>query len=168
MSYKALPLILFYILTFSNYNFYLLSCELRRVLESHILLRHIVGLLTIYTFIITSLPSFKKKPFAYNMYFSVICYLLFLLSLRVDIRVLLILFILALITIHIDNLIEFEKEEENNEKVLIYEGYRTNLEYIMYTILAVGFIAYFIQIKKESGNQFNLFNFVFGDHICKK
>lgn len=168
MTYKALPLILFYILTFSNYNFYLLSCELRNILESHILLRHIIGIITIYTFIITTIPSFKKKPISYNIYFSIICYILFLISLRIDIRVLLILFILALISIHLDNIVEHGKEENNTEKIVIYSEYRQKLEYIMYIILAIGFILYTIKIIKTDGMNFKLYNFIFGEHNCNK
>lgn len=168
MIYKALPIILFYILTFSNYNFYLLSCELRKILESNILLNHLVGLLTIYTFIITSIPSFKNKSITYNIYFSIISYILFLISVKIDIRALLILFILGLVSIQLDNLVERSKEENNKEKVAIYTDYRKKLESIMYIILAIGFIVYTIKILNTNGVHFNLNNFIFGDYKCNK
>lgn len=167
MEYVSLPIILFYLLIFSRYKINLVSYDLRKLFDESIILDHIVGLFTMYVFIILVRTPSKHDNIIDNFYYSILCYSIFLLSTRLDLSVLLILIVLGIISYHIDNKINLKSNGNLDEKNK-YIRYRRWLNIIMISILVVGYIYYTVKEIRIKGNKFNIYRHVFGQIEHKK
>lgn len=159
MNYISLPIILFYLLIISRYKINLISYELRRLFDESILLDHVVGLLTMYVFIILVRTPSSNNNIIDNFYYSIVCYIIFILSTRLELPVLLILIILGIISFHIDNRIINANTYNVKNK---YIKYRKWLNILMIFILITGYIYYTVIEIRNKGSNFNIYRHIFG------
>ena len=166
MNYLALPILLFYLLIFSRYKKNLINCDLRDMFDKNILLDHITGLLTIYIFIIMVRTPSKQNDIFENLYYSIICYTIFLVSTRLDLPILLLLVLLGISSYHIDIKISQLSKQSNINELNKYKLYRKYLQITMFTILIIGYIYYTVRKVNKQGMNFSLFEHIFGQAKC--
>jgi hypothetical protein len=143
----------------------LLGCDLQRTVTQNMYVKHLVALVTFF-FLMTVIDSNNKEGIAKTWLKTIIVYLLFLMStkskLLASVTVLLVLVIDQTIKIHMQYLLQHNK----NEDLSIYQKVRDFLYLFLIIVIVVGYIHYFIRARREFGQMFEYKKFIFGTNAC--
>lgn len=166
-----------------GYTTQLLSCETQRLLKNNIYVKHLIGLLLIFMFIMleggweynidASNPTKSNwsngNAFSSLMY-AFIIYILFLLSSKLRFIYGLYFFVLLFILyiVNTQRLYYRSKNNLNDDMNHFILNIETIIFWILPIIFLIGIIDYYLYKKKELGTKFNLFTFFVGCTQCKK
>ena len=160
----------------------LFSCELQRFIKSSIFIRHILVILTIFIFTFVlgwytdkALLSAKEaqeaqEGFSLNstlfkyIQYTFMIYLIFLITTKCDIRLLLpaLIIVIVLILLYIDTI--YNREEKGpgqTENIIIL------MEITTIVLLLIGFILYTMRQYKDHSKTWNTLTFIFGSAKCR-
>ncbi len=163
-------LFVLYLIISSNFLANLFGCKVQQAFQSNMLLKHLLGILTMFFFVSIAessndLSSEPNKRFQ----FAIIIYLLFVISSRVKIHfwypMIISLGILYVIQVYKDY--ESKQEKPSTEKINNYLLYQKIALGFSITMLIVGFLYYLYEKKLEYGEEFNLIDFFIGKTDCK-
>jgi hypothetical protein len=174
-------LFLIFAVVSSGYVTEILSCQMRKVLETSMYFRHLIGVIIFFVFIMLEGGwSFNTKVdnmFSNNwssgnvldtIIIAFILYIIFLLSAKSQFKYNIIFFGLVFILYFINTQRDYWYQrniisEKSNK-------YTLHIEYILFFLsilfLIIGFIDYVIYQKKEYKNKFNWLTFLLGSHNC--
>ncbi len=156
---------MFYLLVFCNFFAQLLSCDLQRALTHNIWIKHLIGLICFFFLVILLIPS-DKKSLTTMWQYTLVGYLLFVLSSRSKMNytfiLLAILFIHENIRLYVD--VEKTLTEKDKERYLEYNKY---LQYVAVGVIFYGCLMYYLRQKKEFGSSFSNAKFFLGKTSCE-
>jgi hypothetical protein len=175
-------LFLIFAVVSSGYVTEILSCQMRKVLETSMYFRHFIGILIFFVFIMLeggwSFDSKIDEMFSNNwssgnvidtLIISSFLYIIFLLSAKSQFKYNIIFFGLVFILY----LINTQRYYWYQRKLISDQTniYTLNIEYIILIFaiifLIIGFIDYVKYQKKEYKNKFNWIIFLLGSHNCR-
>ena len=146
----------------------LLSCDLQAIITDNIIIRHLIGLLTMIFFVRLNSP--EKSSFKTIIMDSIILYLWFIATTRITSEILYIVLPLASIYF-ILYIYETTLNSENNKDKKLSK----NIELVQLWIsrllgifIIIGVILYYGEKRLEYSNNFNSTSFIFGKLTCKK
>jgi hypothetical protein len=168
------PIFVAYLLIAANFLGTLFSCQTQRLLQQNQFIRHTIGFITVYMFVIVSGDNDDSKatrllrfPMALAVYVS------FVLSTKMR-HTWWIAFIVILL---IANVIQIVHDEVGNASETNLDGWTVDqnsairitqvvLLCIAMVVIVVGFIAYLHDKKQEYGDKFRLITFMLGRPEC--
>lgn len=154
-----------YLIVSGNFLANLFGCRTQKALTNTMWLKHILGFMTMYFFVVLADSSspFTDSP-QMQLLFTLFCYTLFLISTRMDYKWW-IAFILTLVAYYILQVYKDHTQTKEQDK----EKYKTIQKYLTYVagiILVVGFLVYLGKKKLEYKDQFNWTTFLIGKPSC--
>ncbi len=159
----AKVLLIFYIILASNYTHELLSKQLREYIESNRLVQHIIGLMMM-VILVTSVGGIVDTYQA--ILYSVIGYIWFLFTTKMDIHWNMIALIILFIGYMFENTARTREEEAKSdpnlseeERKKILRSYELQNRYIIFTILLVSIIGTIMYTHKKQGQYGGGYNF---------
>ena len=175
-------LFLIFAVVSSGYVTEILSCQMRKVLETSMYFRHLIGIIIFFVFIMLEGGwSFNNKVdemFSNNwssgnvidtIIIAIVLYIIFLLSAKSQFKYNIIFFGLVFILYFINT----QRDYWYQRKIISTQSnkYTLYIEYILFVtsiiFLIIGFIDYVKYQKKEYKNKFNWINFLLGSHNCR-
>lgn len=157
--------LLYYFVVLANFLPETVGCQLRKILATNMIAKHIVGLLLLYFLVILTNPTWSNKNLLYTFFISIIVYVLFLVNTRMNLPFIL-CNILLLIILYFLNL-KKKEEELPEDKIKKIEYIQLIIMILLGVSYLAGFILYLIDHIKEYEDNFNLSEFIFGNLICK-
>ena len=167
-NYSIHALISLYLIISANFMVPLFSCDLQSLIIDNIIIRHMIGFLTLLFFVRLTGPG--KSSFQNIITDSVILYLWFIASTKITSEFLYI--VLSLTAVYfILYIYETTNESENKKDKKVTE----NIELAKYwisrllgLIIIIGVILYYGEKRLEYKKDFDLMTFIFGKVKCKK
>ena len=165
---------LFIFIISGNYLGELLGCRLINLLEEDIIIKHLLGFLTLYLTLSYTIDLNTSLIELFKI--SCILYVIFILSSKTTKYINYLLMFIFIITF----IVQLYEDRLNNKKKLNFLSKKeeTNLKYveqynkyIFKTIIIIMFIGVLIYIgeqKRSYKNNFNYFDFIFGKKDCNK
>ncbi len=183
----AILLIAFLFISFvvisGGYVLQVLPCQTQKFLENSIIGKHIIGIILCFLFIML------EGGFSFNMiqqnqhdvdfltanaidslFFSIVLYIIFLLTAKMKLITNTILFSILFITYLVSTQRLYWKNRDmiNNNQNLFMINFTKFSIILAFFVFFYGLIDYFIYQIKDKGKDFNLFLFFFGVNKCKK
>ena len=154
-----------YLIISGNFLANLFGCRTQYSLTNLMWLKHILGFMTMYFFIVLvySKSRWSTTPTT-QLLFTILCYIIFIISTKMDYKWW-IAFILILSTIYILQVYKdhYQTKEQYKQK---YTTYQTYLSYLASITVIIGFIIYFGKKKIEYKDNFDLYTFLLGKPSC--
>ena len=164
---NSFSLFVLYLVISGNFLAPLFSCRLRQFIEESMIVRNILGFLTLTFFVVIATKS-SPMTYANVLSYSAIFYIWFLMSTRMNMKFWMI-FILLIGSVY---LIRLYQSELTSDTPTPEEMERFNIAKKILTILAgivtaVGFLIYFGEKRIEYGELFQFDKFLLGTPSCK-
>lgn len=162
---------IFYLIIAAGYIANIFGCAAQKLFERNMLIKHIVGVFTLYFFIILEDPhkpqSIDEYVFFKKLGATICIYLVFILSSRTkDIYFNSFLIILAILFL----LKKYNESLDENifkERIETIKMYMTWLSLLSFLLILIGFVIYYIEKKHEYKNKFEFGTFLIGNKKCK-
>lgn len=154
-----------YLIISGNFMASLFGCRTQDALNNNMWLKHLLGFMTMYFFVILvdSKSKWSDSPRT-QFLFTSLFYIIFIITTRMDYKWW-VAFIIGLCLIYILNVYkEHDKTEDKDRKT--YETYQQYLIYIVAVIICIGFIIYYGRKKLEYGDKFDYLTFFLGKTSC--
>jgi TRAP-type uncharacterized transport system fused permease subunit len=154
-----------YLIMSGNFLANLFSCRTQEDLGNNMLLKHLLGFMTMYFFVVLvdSKSKWSDSPKT-QMLFTGLFYLLFLITTRMDHKWWKVFIIILSVIYTLQVYKEHDKSTEQEKKK--YEKYQKYLSYLAGVIIIVGFTIYYGRKKSEYGSNFNNLTFLVGKPNC--
>jgi len=162
-------LLLFLLIISGNYIGSLVSCRTQDLFNNNIYVKHMIGFISLYFFIILaelSINPFKALILSIPMYF----YFIVLTKSESTFFISVIFFLLILVFLHNYKSYLDKKENLSKNEILYLKNnniLRKIVIGIIFTVTLIGFLIYLGMKKVEYKNNFNFKNFFFGNIVCK-
>lgn len=159
---NELPLYMVFILYLvisSNFLAQLFSCRLQYILNNSMMIKHILGYMTLLFFIV--LVSGENLTTNTVLINSLVIYIIFVMSTRMVFNyfVVFIFMSLVLYIVHLYQTKNPEKKQLNTVKLI--------MQYAILVVLVIGFIFYLVEKKMEYKEKFSYLTFILGKPVCK-
>ena len=162
LNNSAKSLFVLYLMVSSNYLGQLFSCQVQNALNTYMVLKHILGFLTLYFFV--SLTDTSKYSPQLKLLFTLAIYLFFMISTKMESK-LWISFISLLGFVYVLFIV---KDLITDPKMVEYISYIQSVLVISaIIILFIGFVYYLGEKKIEYKNDFSFSKFFIGTPVCK-
>jgi hypothetical protein len=162
-------LFILYLVISSNFLGNLFGCQIQNSFTNNILIKHLLGFLTLFFFIgLAETSDILPSEPTQKMVFSFVIYILFLFSTRIKVSFWF-PFIICLALVYI---VQIYKEYENKQtkpdksKVDNYLMYQKVFLGLAVFVSIIGFVVYFYDKKVQHGDSFSYFRFIFGNTVC--
>jgi hypothetical protein len=154
-----------YLIISGNFLANLFSCRTQEALGNNMLLKHLLGFMTMYFFVVLvdSKSKWSDSPKT-QMLFTSLFYVMFLLTTRMDHKWWKAFIILLSVIYILQVYKEHEKTTEEERKQ--YEKYQRYLSYLVGIIIILGFTIYYGRKRVEYGPKFDNFLFFVGKPNC--
>jgi hypothetical protein len=168
VSELGIPLFGLYLLIFCNFSKETLGCRLQSALNNNMYFKHIITFLALFFLIILIDPKNTDANLLHSFAYTILIYILFIITTRTSIYIMIIILILLLI-IYVLNSIAKKKLEQNNQED--YKKYKLiqNILFLVIIFLGItGFIIYAYEKYLEYGDNFSIIQFIIGTPKCKQ
>jgi len=175
IEYKS-GLFLFYIVIMAHYFEKMISCDLQRFMDQHILPRHILAFMTaFFTIVLTEYGNDENDVKTLFDYFktTVVIYFLFLFSTKTKAQfvfpMLLLLLLDQILKVYTNTLEKAKQKTQvtnNDANIDFFNKIRSVLSYIIVGIIGVGSVSYLLRQYNEFGNNFSFMTFMLGTFKC--
>ena len=179
---------LFNIINFTHYSFIfalyliiavnflgqLFSCHLQSILYKNIYIDHLIGLCTLFFFVILVQKQIHEDDYNdeyiyfKNMLTTLFLYIVFICSLRLRDHYLVIFIILIALNFGIRGYIDSLNPVKFKDKIKNLEFYSKIIASISIIILCIGMYKYYLEKRKQYCNKFSHVLFLLGNKTCKK
>ena len=172
-----------YLIIAVNFLGQLFSCHLQSILNKNIYIDHLIGLFTLFFFVLL-VQNQNKHTYVNNvddvddlddeyLYFrniltTLFLYIVFICSLRLKDNYLVIFIILIGLNFGIRGYIDSLNHIKFSEKIKKLEYYSKILSILSIIILIIGMYKYYLEKKSKYGKNFNSIMFFIGNKTCKK
>ena len=166
----------FFLLICADSTSNLFPCQLRRVLDNNLMLKHMMVYLTI-TFLIVLLENIPDKSLYKIFSISFYLYVIFILISKTEygffIPILIITAVIYILFLKREELNKQAETASKNEKEKIDKTHdfiikvNNGLIVVMFILTVIGFLVYMGRKKFEYKNNFNYLTFVFGKIECE-
>ncbi len=154
-----------YLILSSNFLANLFGCKTQKELSNSMWLKHLLGFMTMYFFIVLVDDNSKKIETPHVQLMQAFAfYLIFTISTKMDYKWWSV-FIILLSIIYILQVYK-ENYKTQNKDINKIEKYQKYLIYINTIILIIGFLIYYGKKKVEYGKDFNHLTFLLGKTNC--
>lgn len=155
-----------YLILSANFLVNLFSCKAQTTFFNNMWLKHLLGFMTLYFFVVLTDKESKYSNSPKNqMLFAIVCYIVFVLSSRMD-HQWWVVFICLLCIIYIIEIYKNHHTTTEEDKV-IYNKYQIYLVSVLLVILVIGFIIYLGKKRIEYGKKFDMTTFIVGKTKCR-
>lgn len=168
ISDLGMPLFALYLLIFCNYAKETLGCRLSNVLDNNMYAKHFMTFLLLFFLVILIDPKNADKDMLTNFGFTVLIYVIFIITTRVSFPIMLLIIILLLVSYILSSIAKKKKEENNEEEYKKYKLVQNILFIIIIVLGSLGFIIYLIEKYREYKSNFSILKFIFGNPVCRK
>lgn len=179
---KLQPLFTLYLIIAAGFVGELFGCRIQHFLKGHMLMKHVIGFLTLHFFITlaSNNEDISEDTIKNNFAYSLFIYALFILSTRVKYQFFWVFITLLLIYYTLEVLNHRRRElinkptypEENKEqqmkRIELYDKIKTYLLYGIVITLVIGFIVYLGEKRVEYGKNFTWHKFIVGQTSCRQ
>lgn len=171
-----------FVIISGGYTTQLLSCDTQRLLKNNIYVKHLVGFLLIFMFImleggwdfftdnLNSSTNWSNGNCLASLIQAFVVYVIFVLSSKMKIiytilffGLLFILYIFNTQRLYLKN--KNQVDEKTNHLMVQIEGYVFSI--FLPIILVIGVYNYYLLKKKQKGKNFSIITFFIGNNICK-
>lgn len=159
---SAKSLFVLYLMISSNFLGSLFGCQVQDLMTNNMLLKHLLGFLTLYFFVSLVDPS-QYSPLQ-KLMFTVLIYLCFVLSTKLDSKAW-IVFITLLALVYILYIIKDSIQDEDAKKFI--SASQLTLVCSSILVLILGSIYYLGEKKLEYGKDFSYAKFFAGTPVCR-
>ncbi len=150
-----------YLIISGNFTAELLGCSVQKTLADNLFLKHLLGFMTMYFFVVLADSNFKFKTNPrVQLLYALLFYIIFILTTKMDFKWW-IIFIIGLCIIYILQVNKTHESTTKDEKEE-YENYQKIIIYFVSTIIFIGVLVYYGKKKAEFGTKFNNFTFFLG------
>jgi Ca2+/Na+ antiporter len=167
ISDVSLPLFAFYLIIFCNFTKELLGCKLMHVLDTNIYAKHLIGFVLLFFLVIMVDSKNMEKNLLSNFGYSLMIYVLFIITTRLPYYIMLLFMIILLIMYILGVIAKKKLEEQKEEEYKQLKLAQSILFIILCCIGIIGFIVYFIEKYKEYSSNFSFIKFILGDTVCR-
>lgn len=162
MNGSAKSLFVLYLMISSNFLGSLFGCQVQDILTNNMLVKHLLGFLTLYFFVSIVDPS-QYNPLQ-KLMFTVLIYLCFILSTKLDSKAWLV-FITLLALVYILYIVKDSIQDEDAKKFIGVSQLTLVCGSII--VLILGSIYYLGEKKIEYGKDFSYTTFFIGKPVCR-
>lgn len=167
-------LLFFFIILSGNYLGKLLACHTQRIFTNSMIVKHIIGFISLYFFVIITDEKMKKYNPLLTLSITVLIYFYFLLMAKVETTYFLIIMILLSLLVFLQIYSEYLYNKpvnnlDNYEKII-----KNKINKVQYYILILsviltifGVLVYIGMKKEEYGKDFEIYYFLLGKPNCK-
>jgi Ca2+/Na+ antiporter len=167
MEELALPLFAFYLIVFCNFTKELLGCRLQHALDKNIFAKHFIGFMLLFLLVIMVDPKNMEKNLLSNLGFTILIYVLFMITTKLNLYVMLIVLLLLLVCYILATIAKKKREEKKDDEYKNLKIVEQTLFIIMAIISVVGLSLYFMEKYREYGNRFSIIKFILGVTSCR-
>jgi len=178
LQFTGPSIILLYLIISANFTAEVFGCRLQNYLKTSTIAKHIVGIMTMLFFVVSTTNWSQKHEFFKLCGFALSYYLIFILTTRLPFKFLMsVLFLFTLmyyIEIYKNTLLSSNPDGLNPlaevRNIYVFQDiYKYQLFFLKasLTIIFFGFIIYFRDRQIELGNKFNIFKFLSANTKCK-
>lgn len=168
---KILAIFVFILIVSGNYLGELFPCRVQRILSDSMLMKHLLGYLTLIFFVVLTIPELQNSPQFIKT--TLIVYFSFLLLAKTYYKIWFVIFTIVGIVYLIDM---YKTSIEKNEKDNVNKDKQTHIiniiQYILVIIIIIftiiGFLTYMGNKKIEYKKSFNYLTFFFGKPKCRE
>lgn len=159
-------LILLYLIMTADSMKTLLPCRIRKLSETNLIYKHLIGFLTLLIFVELGEIAEEKEKFSSVIKMTSILYLWFILTTKMyyPLFIILCLVFLIIYILHIYRKREYKNPNKNKN----LKNIKDSLYIFSIIITIIGVIIYYFNKKNEYKNNFNILKFIFGtiNHKC--
>jgi hypothetical protein len=155
----------------ANFTAPLFSCDIQRLFNTNIVVKHFIGIsLLLFFVILTNKDAYVKNKLENELIIPDILldtlkvYIIFLITTRMESAYTLAILGLFILFMFLD----LELPNKSSEIVARIEAAQLVMKYIMITIAAVGISKYYIKQRAEHSDKFNLLTFLVGTVKCRE
>lgn len=163
----AMPVFAFYLLVACNYTKEIFGCQLQRVLDQNMIAKHIIGILLLFFLIVVIQPENADKEILRNVLFTFGIYVWFLMTTRIPIYMLIVVFLLLLGIYLLSISKKRYEKEENKEAIERTEKFQKVITWMALILSLMGFGMYTYEKRLEYGKKFEWIKFFSGTSRCK-
>ena len=144
----------------------LLGCRTQQLITTNMAVKHLLGLMTMFFFIVMLDSNSKVDTNPANLLiYAFILYMIFVVTTRMDHKWW-VAFIVSLFFIYVLQAYKDHRDTDDEERER-YKKYQMNLIYVSAFIVIMGFLIYLGKKKAEYKDQFEFGTFLFGSPQCK-
>lgn len=161
-------LLIFFLIVAGNFIADVYSCDLRRLLENNMIIKHLIAFLLLYVFVV--LLELKELSPINALIISLCIYILFILTMRSPLIITIINMFLIFITYFINLNYDYYYDKERNTSGKIpfnidKDFIKTLMLVILVTIIILTFVGFFYQLiytRNIYSKNWTLYNFILG------
>lgn len=163
--YFAKQMFMLYLIISANFLAQIYSCDIQELLQKSMLVKHVLGFLTVF-FAIVLVDAENKEPPYKKLLKTCVIYCLFLLSSRCDFYMLMIVLLCLFIVYFINQYRQQLPPEEEQTRHHLHR-YEVILEICIVFLIVTGFLMYLGQKAREYENKWSWETFFVGVPKCK-
>ncbi len=173
MEIYAHHMFILYLLIAANFLAPLVGCKMQRILQDSMLLKHILGFMTLYFFVVlTSQPDVHPTRSALQAF---LIYLFFLMTTRTTTRIMAVIFVLLFVLYilnswktYISTHAQYTDTAERERRLAYITLAQQAIQYIIIGLTLIGFAYYLYLKRREYGRGgFDWTTFFIGRPNCK-
>ena len=164
---NSFSLFVLYLVISGNFLAPLFSCRLRQLIEGSMIVRHVLGFLTLTFFVVVATKS-EPMPYRDVMGLSALFYVWFLMSTRMSMRFWT-MFILLIGSVYLIHLYQsnLTSDVPTAEEGANFDQIKLILTTVAGVLTVIGFGSYYVQKRIEYGSKFRHETFLLGTPVCK-
>jgi hypothetical protein len=178
LQFTGPSIILLYLIISANFTAEVFGCKLQHYLNHSTIAKHIVGLMTMIFFVVSTTDWSQEHEFMKLCGFAISYYFIFLLTTRLPFKFLMsVLFLFTLmyyIEIYKNTLLSSNPDGLNPlaevRNIYVFQDIYKYQQFFLkaaLTLIFFGFVIYFRNHQVEYGKNFNVFNFFSANTKCK-
>jgi hypothetical protein len=158
-------LFVLYLLISANFLAELYGCRLQALLRSSMLMKHVLGIMTLLFFGVMADPTIADRPVLHALAVGVAMYAIFIMTIRTHLKVMLAV-LCMLLGIYLLSLYRKRRDATQRDSSHIQMA-QVILVALAGAVTLGGFVAYAMDKQSEYGNQFDWGTFILGKPACR-
>lgn len=168
-NYKSI--FIFYLIIAANFIANIFGCSARKLFESNMFIKHIIGFFTLYYFIILEDPHKETDTDEYIFFkklgVTLLIYLIFILSSRTNNTYFTLFLILLAIVFLLNNYNDSLNKTKYKSRIDTIKTIITWLSAASFLVIVIGFIVYYFEKRQQYKKDFKYTVFLLGTKKCK-
>jgi hypothetical protein len=163
-------LFVLYLVISSNFLAGLFGCKIQDAFNKNIILKHVLGFLTLYFFVtLTETSEYFPSQLSKRFLFAILIYIWFMITTKMKAE----FWVVTILMLGLVYVLQLQKDNENKEKnpdknkVEIFKKVQYGLIIMSGILTVIGFLIYLGEKKYEYGSEFSMSKFLIGNVVCK-
>ena len=164
----AKSLFVLYLIIAGNYLGELFGCKTQKMFQENMSFKHILGIMTLYFFVVFSSTDEQDKDPIDNFKMSLILYACFVITTKTNYKFIVPIMVCLFLVYVLSKSEEFYKKERDHKKLEYVKLASKVFTYIAIGLTVVGFVLYTYQKRMEySGSDWSWLTFFLGKPTCR-